>query len=343
MAEDFTNIFVFVSDSLRYDADLGSVTASGGMIPTLAPSLHTPTSFTSLFTARSPINHGVRGFLEDLDTAVPTAFDRFSGDSSFYDGPNSTINKHIFRSDGRELVEMDEPFLHVERGLDTHLVYGENGHERDTNREKGVWDVVQEAKAGKIAMRAEYQKGLDALEEHFFRHIDELEDMGVLDETLVILTSDHGELLGDRFLGRRRFEHNYPPIRPLVEVPTVFYNYTLDVDCMRLIDVLPTALEIIGRDGSFGDGVDVRQETPRTGRVVMEDVKANFNTMWRFNGMHWAPTLASKLQIYAKTFLGDLKRDAYQTGFKQLEEKIEEQTADTDEQTDETGVEELDI
>ncbi|MCJ7450363.1 MAG: hypothetical protein MUP58_01340 [Candidatus Nanohaloarchaeota archaeon QJJ-9] len=70
MSEDFKNIVVFVSDSLRYDffpEELAEESESG-IIPTLAPSLHTPTSFASLFTGLSPENHNVRGFIEELDS-----------------------------------------------------------------------------------------------------------------------------------------------------------------------------------------------------------------------------------------------------------------------------------
>ncbi|MDY6765866.1 MAG: hypothetical protein SVW77_00705, partial [Candidatus Nanohaloarchaea archaeon] len=73
------NIVVLVADALRYDSVPERVRREfqSGVIPTLAPSLHTPTSFASLFTARSPEHHNVRGFIQDLDPSLPTAFDRF--------------------------------------------------------------------------------------------------------------------------------------------------------------------------------------------------------------------------------------------------------------------------
>lgn len=335
MAEKkFDNILLFVSDSLRYDSVPDKIASDSEVIPTLAPSLHTPTSFASLFTARSPENHNVKNFLEDLDDTYPTAFDT-GMDSSFYvkEEPSS-INRHIFRSDGRDLDAMEPPFLWIERGMETHIPYGVIGHESPEDFEFSGREYIQRGARGEIDLHSEYQKGTDALADHLSRHMDELEDRGILDDTLVVLTSDHGDLLGERFLGQRRFDHNYPPMRELVEVPTVFLNADVDAECMRLIDVLPTALAMTGRDPGFGDGVDVRGHEVREGVNVMEDVKAEFRTRWRFRDGHWRPTWRSRAQIVGKTLLGDLKRAVYRGAYSPVKERLEDLTEEPDETSD---------
>ncbi|MDY6773843.1 MAG: sulfatase-like hydrolase/transferase [Candidatus Nanohaloarchaea archaeon] len=318
------NVVVLVADSLRYDyvPERIEEDAESDVIPTLAPSLHTPTSFASLFTAREANNHRVHDFMEELDPDVRTAFDHFEN-TSFYDGPGSSINKHIFRSESEELGEVEEPFIWIERLLDTHLPYGRIGHEREFDLDESGKEYVQRV-VEEGTLEREYEKGTEALEAHFHRHIEELEERGLLDDTLVVLTSDHGELLGERFLLRRRYEHNYPPLRPLVEVPTVFHNSEVDTDAMRLVDVIPTALGIAGKETDLGDGVDVRDRSVREGRNLMEDVKAEFDTTWRFDGEHWRPTFGSRLEIGLKTFIGDLKRFGYRKGYRPLEQKLEE-------------------
>ncbi|MDY6761673.1 MAG: sulfatase-like hydrolase/transferase, partial [Candidatus Nanohaloarchaea archaeon] len=259
------NIVVLVADALRYDAvpDRVEEEFQSDVIPTLAPSLHTPTSFASLFTARSPENHNVRGFIEDLDPELETGFDRFDN-ASFYDGEDSAINKHIFRSPGTDLDGMEEPFIWVERLMETHIFYGEMGHDRDFDLDMTGDEYRRKGIRGDFDLREEYRNGVEKLEDHIFHHIDELEQRGLLDDTLVVVTADHGELFGERYLFRRRWEHNYPPLRPLVQVPTAFYNAEVDADCMRLIDVLPTAFSILGKE-LFGDGVDVRDGPVREG------------------------------------------------------------------------------
>lgn len=322
---EFENIVILVSDALRYDYMPESI-ARKGMIPTLAPSLHTPTSFASLFTARSPENHNVRGFMETLDPQLDTAFDYFEN-YSFYDGPNGgAIHKHIFQECViNDLDELEPPFIWIERMLQTHLPYGKLGHERNFNFEMSGWEYIEGMKCGEIDALEEYERGAREMEKYFQTVIQKLEEKDIMDETLVIVTSDHGELLGERFLGRNRYEHNYPPLQELVQVPTVFYNYDLDVECMRLIDLIPTALSLVGKESDLGDGVDITQEKVSEGRNIMDDPKAYFNTTWVFKDRIWKPKFSSRVQILAKTLFGDLKKYGYNHGGKHLKQKLERQ------------------
>lgn len=131
---DFNNIVVFVSDALRYDYAVGKF-SNHKVLPTLAPSLHTPTSFASLFSARSPENHAVRDFFDNFETDVENAFD-FFGNTGFWDGHNSSINDNILKADTKELSDMEEPFIWMERMMETHLIYGKMGHDRDYEYDK---------------------------------------------------------------------------------------------------------------------------------------------------------------------------------------------------------------
>ena len=145
MSSKYKNIVVFVADSLRYDSVPESLSQGNTVIPTLTPSLHSPTSFASLFTARNARNHTVHNFLEDLDPSIPTAFDYFEH-SSFYDGDISSINKHIYKSGGKDLTEMEEPFIWIERMMDTHLPYGRARHERDYEFELSGREYIEKEK-----------------------------------------------------------------------------------------------------------------------------------------------------------------------------------------------------
>lgn len=335
MAE-YRNIVILIADSLRYDSVPPSIhnESKSDVIPTLAPSLHSPTSFASFFTARSAQNHNVDEFCEELDASIPNAFDFFDHTSFYHGEAGSVINDYIFQSELQELTDIEEPFLWIERVMETHLPYGRLGHGQKYDFEMRGRDYIDLCRTGDLDAHEEYQKGIDGLSKHFKRHINELEERGILDETLVILTSDHGEYLGERILGQRRYDHNYPPSHILAQVPTVFYNYDLDVSCMRTIDILPTAFGIVGKDPNFGDGADVRKEPAERGRVLMSDIKADFDLTWAFNGTRWAPTPKSNAEMMLKTLWGDTKKWVYRHGYKQLDERI---TQRLEEDTDETS------
>ena len=118
-----------------------------------------------------------------------------------------------------ELTRMEPPFIWVERMMETHIPYGLIRHGNDlpsgeaatSNKTLiGVEWLKEVAKRGNL--KFEYRKGVSKLEEHFWFHMDSLQDRGLLNETLVIFTSDHGELLGERILFKKGYGHG--PMAP---------------------------------------------------------------------------------------------------------------------------------
>jgi len=325
--DGYKNIVVFVSDALRYDYAVDHLPVEN-VVPTLAPSLHTPTSFASLFSARSPENHIVRDFFDSFEEDVDTAFD-FYDNSGFWDGHNSSINDNILEAETKELSDMEEPFIWMERMMETHLIYGKMGHDRDYDYDKPGQVLYEQDRRGEIDVREKYKEGVEVMWKHFQRHIEDLEELGILEDTLVIITSDHGELLGERYLFKDRYDHNIPPLKQIVQVPTIFYNHDVDIDSMRLIDLFPTALSIANEDfEGFGDGVDVRKDQVETGRNIMRVMPGiAFDTKWSFDGDEWEPTRFSRLSRGIKTLGTDVGRFFFSRS-DELEQKIEESTED---------------
>ena len=101
---------------------------------------------------------------------------------------------------------------------------------------------------------ANYMRCVTAVDACHARVIQALKDEGVYDETLIVMMSDHGELLGSR--GPASFsKYNLydPAIRvPLIVKPPKGYEgargTTSDV-LVNLVDVLPTLLDFAGLDG----------------------------------------------------------------------------------------------
>lgn len=95
---------------------------------------------------------------------------------------------------------------------------------------------------------AQYLAQIDLIDENVGRLIDALKESDQLDNTLIIFTSDHGDMMGDHGLykkGNRFYEG-------LVRVPLIFwypghFKEDLKSDALvELIDITPTLLELTG-------------------------------------------------------------------------------------------------
>lgn len=78
--------------------------------------------------------------------------------------------------------------------------------------------------------------------------LDYLESSGRMDDTMIVLTSDHGDYLGDHWLGEKDLFHE-----PSVKVPLIIYNPDADEtrgtvvdELVETIDILPTFIEAVG-------------------------------------------------------------------------------------------------
>ncbi len=82
--------------------------------------------------------------------------------------------------------------------------------------------------------------------------LDHLEETGKLDSTMIVLTSDHGDYLGDHWMGEKEFFHD-----PAVKIPMIVYDPRAEADGTRgttcdalveAIDLVPTFVEAAGGD-----------------------------------------------------------------------------------------------
>ncbi len=81
-----------------------------------------------------------------------------------------------------------------------------------------------------------------------------MEDRGLLESTLIVFTSDHGDYLGDHWLGEKDLFHE-----PSVKVPLIICDPSPEADPARgtvcddlveAIDLVPTFLEALGADAA---------------------------------------------------------------------------------------------
>jgi arylsulfatase A-like enzyme len=95
--------------------------------------------------------------------------------------------------------------------------------------------------------RATYDAALRELDDLFASLLAALDDAGRLDDTVVLLTADHGEHLGEQHM----LDHQYSIFQPLLRVPLVLYapgRVEPGRDARQAVnfDVFPTLLELTG-------------------------------------------------------------------------------------------------
>ena len=120
------------------------------------------------------------------------------------------------------------------------------GHKDSLNyANKSIRDYVLPAYMGLI-------KQIDDQMGQLFAFMDE---QGLMDNTMIVFTSDHGDYLGDHHLGDKGFFHDC-----VTKVPLIIYDPSQEADVTRgsvesrpveLIDLLPTFVDVAGGEPHF--------------------------------------------------------------------------------------------
>lgn len=256
---DVSNVFIYVGDAVRFDYCPDSVLGKGLSVKTISASIHSPTSFASIVTGLHPPQHGVNDFTDQLDEELFDLFDIPGFDTRFLNSVREQPAKGdpIFSvldidppPSDEPFAGIDEPFVIMERGPGGHAPYGDF--------DGSAWEYFeQRGSQSADAYREEYTESVERDADLFRSRLNELADRGLLDDTLVIYTSDHGELLGE--LGT--LGHNGPMHPALVEVPTVFVHPELPNEQLtgegvfRHVDLLPWLLAVLDlEEPSPGEG-----------------------------------------------------------------------------------------
>ncbi len=120
------------------------------------------------------------------------------------------------------------------------------------------------------------------------RLFDWMEETGRMDETMIVLTSDHGDFLGDHWMGEKTFFHDASTKMPLIIYdPSSQADATRGTTCDALveaIDLAPTFLEVAGGEkaGHILEGHSLlpilrgqADKTPRSVAVCEYDYSAS--------------------------------------------------------------------
>jgi arylsulfatase len=122
-------------------------------------------------------------------------------------------------------------------------------------------------------LRAAYYGSISFIDYHVGRILRALDATGLADRTLVIFTSDHGELLGDYgSWGKRTFLDAAARVPLIVRWPGEMPAGAVSRCLVSLLDIMPTVLAAAGVDPDTHhlDGADLRAVmTARADRIVL--------------------------------------------------------------------------
>ncbi|MFC7095840.1 sulfatase-like hydrolase/transferase [Halobaculum marinum] len=302
--DDVSNVVVFVSDAMRYDFLPKPVRQLGVTGRAIAASTFTASALPSLLTGQYPATHSVWMFDDRVERRPPLLDDEetdvgFDAHTVWPELPSAEkppLQIHHVEEE-RTLDDLEPPFTHVVHDVGPHAPYG---------FDNGVFESTKE-------FFAEYERRRDRLVElyradcqrsasRFLDLVDALDERDLLEETLVVFTSDHGQCLGEPSRGGR-FGHGHPMVPENVEVPVVFAGAGLPrgrrLDgILSGTDVAPTVLSAQrGTVPDDVDGVDLWTVSPPADRTPRSDV-------WQHLDVGVGP-VEHELTVYAATSAWD--------------------------------------
>jgi len=246
---DVRNVLLYVDDAVRYDALLDELSALGLTHKTIAASTHTPTSFGSILTGLHPPTNGILSFGHHPAPGVRSVFDieRPEVTMATTGGMNHSLAR-VFESPPRATIEeLEPPFIHVVRRPGGHAPYNGFEWEEYEYRNETAREYLYRVAGDPERAHRDYYEGVRTSFEEFKRILAVLERRDLAEETLVIYTSDHGELLGEYGF----FGHTHLATPEIVYVPTTFINPSLSPkraeSLFHHVDLLPT-IETVLRD-----------------------------------------------------------------------------------------------
>ena len=259
----------------RYPSEHGLMHWSDALGPVAtAAELFSAAGYRTL--AASPLKTlFVVGLSRGFDSAEE--FEHTQGDGLMYLADAPTINARVLPA----LTADDErPFFAWLHYYDAHRVFGRQGEEwaqrYGSHPDPSVggteaWyqlDPADRARLGITPAQADfiddrYDGGLAYLDEQIGVLLDELRAAGVLDDTLVVITADHGEVLHEH--DEEWYSHDPYLVEENIRVPLLVrlpggeHAGTRVPDLVQGVDVLPTLLALTGVDagGARFSGLDL--------------------------------------------------------------------------------------
>lgn len=191
------------------------------------------------------------------------------------------VDHHGWSYDIEDVLEFitdhsDEPFFMFNLYRGTHLPYVlKYSREAWYEAKEEVMDRLREMTPEAIAeVKYRYARSVKHFSEWYLKAIiDRLEREGILEETAIVVTSDHGESWERRYDNLSDVElfdlHGPLLYEEVLQVPLIMYNFgtasgTRVEEMVRSIDILPTVLEQLDMslEPTSGHAIDGRSLAP---------------------------------------------------------------------------------
>lgn len=276
--EPVENVVLFIADSLRFDHLPPEVRQLGVYGRGIATSTFTASGYPSILTGNYPSTHQVWNFEDTLST-VPELLsrpDRSGIDAtdvwSNVSNPAKKPPLRICRQTTETTIDdLRSPFVLVVHDEGGHMMYGKDDETERFSSHSTFFDEYADSPA---EIRRRYSQSVANSVETFRDIVAELRARGELEQTLVIFTSDHGELLGE-YGGI--YTHGDPLVPELVDVPVVFAGVGLPQgqqldEVVSTADIAPTGLAALGNEPTDVDGRNLWDRTLPDDRVVRTEV-----------------------------------------------------------------------
>ncbi|NHN65060.1 hypothetical protein G9463_17375 [Haloarcula sp. JP-Z28] len=119
---DVENIYIYVSDAVRWDKTPDKITSLGASFKTIAAACATMRAVSSILTGKNPPNHGVSDWTHKL--RVPSLFDLPQMNTGFHNpaaGNKGGLETVIDHSSSDTLDDIEPPFIYLERDKGGHI------------------------------------------------------------------------------------------------------------------------------------------------------------------------------------------------------------------------------
>ena len=290
------NVVVYVSDALRTD-HLGCYgarfvntrtideLAAGGVRyeQAISAAPWTAPSTTSIVTGVYAHHHGYLHWDATLDPSIETMFRAFAAhgfevasfvfDTSylFKDLPEANVRGTSETLDGAfEFMRAnhERPFLLYVHNWATHMPYDIVHADRKNwlaAKQEVIAGIQSDSASALEAMREGYRKAVERQSEVLVASfLEELESLGLREDTVFAFLSDHGESWGERFDAKDDVQgvyhmHGATLFDEIVHVPLILaapsaFEPTVVESQVRTVDLVPTLLELAGLPARETDG-----------------------------------------------------------------------------------------
>ncbi len=221
------------------------------------------------------------------------------------------------------LIPMPDVDLSRERDLADHIPHFHNGTINDTrfrgqfgmggNQNTHWKDYFQDEEKARMT-RSYYYSMVQLVDDQLGIILNSLDRLGLKDNTMVIFTSDHGEMLGDHSIGQKGplFYEGVCKVPLMIRYPNGFAPCRID-ECVSLVDLVPTVMDFVGiQDDIKRDGISLKDPMQGERTISRPGVRIEYKEepdRIRYKG--WI-TPEWKLAVYLGEDFGelyDLKND----------------------------------